>query len=144
MDENKDDYLGNMKSIIWACLDPGRRLTSWGVGPVTCSLLLGFDIGKAAESFVTFSIDNGAPTPLKNVPNRLPIAENLPPGEHRIRVDFAGSKMPQGAADKVRIWAVGGAGNGGPLGKTQKQGETRFTPKIGGVDQPSKVGRSAR
>jgi hypothetical protein len=72
-------------------------------------LFVGYDIDKEAEPFATFSIDGGKPQPLKNSPNRLPLAENLSPGQHRVRIEFAGSKAPQEAA-KVRIWSVGAAG----------------------------------
>ncbi|MBK8037938.1 MAG: SGNH/GDSL hydrolase family protein [Verrucomicrobiaceae bacterium] len=72
-------------------------------------LFVGYDIEKEAEPLTTFSIDGGKAQPLKSSPNRLPLAESLSPGEHRVRIEFAGSKAPQEAA-KVRIWAVGAAG----------------------------------
>lgn len=73
-------------------------------------LFVGYDIDKEAEPFTTFSIDGGKSQPLKSSPNRLPLAESLSPGEHRVRIEFAGSKAAQEAA-KVRIWAVGAAGS---------------------------------
>ena len=73
-------------------------------------LFVGYDIEKEAEPFTTFSIDGGKSQPLKSSPNRLPLAESLSPGEHRVRIEFAGSKAPQGATARVRIWGVGGAG----------------------------------
>ena len=72
-------------------------------------LFVGYDIDKEAEPFATFTIDGGKAQPLKSSPNRLPLAEDLPPGQHRVRIEFAGSKAPQETA-KVRIWAVGAAG----------------------------------
>lgn len=69
-------------------------------------LFLGYDITAEAEPFATFSIDDGASQPIKTNPNRLPLAENLPPGQHRIRISFAGSKAPKG----IKIWGVGAAG----------------------------------
>lgn len=73
-------------------------------------LFVAYDIDKAAEAHATYSIDGGKPQPLTINPNRLPLAENLPPGKHRVRIDFAGSKSPQGATAKVRIWGLGSAG----------------------------------
>lgn len=73
-------------------------------------LFVGYDIDKESEPFASFSIDGGKQQPLKNSPNRLPLAEDLSPGQHRVRIDFAGSKVPAGSAAKVRIWAVGAAG----------------------------------
>ena len=73
-------------------------------------LFVGYDIDEESERFATFSIDGGAAQPLKKSPNRLPLAEDLPPGQHRVRIEFAGSKVPQGSTAKVRIWAVGAAG----------------------------------
>jgi lysophospholipase L1-like esterase len=73
-------------------------------------LFVGYDIDKDSEPFATFSIDGGQAQPLKNSPNRLPLAEDLPLGQHRVRIDFAGSKVPAGSAAKVKIWAVGAAG----------------------------------
>jgi len=73
-------------------------------------LFVGYDIDEEAERFATYSIDGGAVQPLKKSPNRLPLAEDLASGQHRVRIEFAGSKVPQGATAKVRIWAVGAAG----------------------------------
>ena len=73
-------------------------------------LFVGYDIDEEAERFATFSIDGGAAQPLKKSPNRLPLAEDLPSGQHRVRIEFAGTKVPQGSTAKVRIWAVGAAG----------------------------------
>lgn len=73
-------------------------------------LFVGYDIDKDSEPFATFSIDGGQAQPLKNSPNRLPLAENLPPGQHRVRIEFAGSKVPAGSAANVKIWSVGAAG----------------------------------
>ncbi len=73
-------------------------------------LFVGYDIDKDSEPFATFSIDGGKAQSLKNSPNRLPLAEDLPPGQHRVRIEFAGSKVPAGSAAKVKIWAVGAAG----------------------------------
>lgn len=73
-------------------------------------LFVAYDIDKEAEAHATYSIDGGPSQPLKINPNRLPLAENLPPGKHRVRIEFAGSKLPQEATAKVRIWGVGSAG----------------------------------
>jgi lysophospholipase L1-like esterase len=73
-------------------------------------LFMGYDIDKDSESFAAFSIDGGKAQPLKNSPNRLPLTEDLPPGQHRVRIEFAGSKVPSGSNAKVKIWAVGAAG----------------------------------
>lgn len=73
-------------------------------------LFVGYDIDAEAEPFANFSIDGGAAQPLKSSPNRLPLAEDLPPGPHHVRIGFSGSKAPQAATAKVRIWGVGGAG----------------------------------
>jgi lysophospholipase L1-like esterase len=73
-------------------------------------LFVGYDLDEEAERFATFSIDGGSAQPLKKSPNRLPLAEDLAPGQHRVRIEFAGSKVPQGSTAKVRIWAVGAAG----------------------------------
>lgn len=73
-------------------------------------LFVGYDIDKEAEAHATYSIDDGKAQPLKINPNRLPLAENLPPGKHRVRIEFAGSKSSQGATAKVRIWGLGSAG----------------------------------
>lgn len=73
-------------------------------------LFVGYDIEAETEPYASFSIDGGTAQPLKRSPNRLPLAEDLSPGPHRVRIDFAGSKASQGAAAKVRIWAVGAAG----------------------------------
>ena len=73
-------------------------------------LFVGYDIDKDSEPFATFSIDGGQAQPLKNSPNRLPLAEGLPPGQHRVRIDFAGSKALARSNAKVKIWSVGAAG----------------------------------
>ena len=73
-------------------------------------LFMGYDIDEEAERFATFSIDGGDAQPLKKNPNRLPLAEDLPAAQHRVRVEFEGSKVKQGSTAKVRIWAVGAAG----------------------------------
>ena len=73
-------------------------------------LFVGFDIDSESEPFATFSIDGGKAQSLKSSANRLPLAEDLPLGQHRLRIEFAGSKVKQGSTAKVRIWAVGAAG----------------------------------
>jgi lysophospholipase L1-like esterase len=73
-------------------------------------LFVGYDIDAESEPFATFSIDGGKAQDLKSSPNRLPLAEDLPSGQHRLRIEFAGSKVKQGSTAKVRIWAVGAAG----------------------------------
>jgi lysophospholipase L1-like esterase len=74
-------------------------------------LFAGYDLDKEAEALATFSIDGGTPQPLKGSPNRLPLAEGLPRGQHRVRFEFAGSKVPPGAISGARIWAIGAAGS---------------------------------
>ena len=73
-------------------------------------LFVGYDIDKESEPFATFSIDGGQAQPLKSSPNRLPLAEDLSAGQHRVRIEFAGSKVPTGSTAKVKIWSVGAAG----------------------------------
>jgi hypothetical protein len=73
-------------------------------------LFVGYDIDAESEPFASFSIDGGKAQPLKSSANRLPLAEDLPAGQHRVRIEFAGSKVPAGSAAKVKIWAVGAAG----------------------------------
>ena len=73
-------------------------------------LFLGYDLGKGAEPFATFSIDGGDPQPLKTNGDRLPLAENLAAGDHRIRIEFAASNLPTGSTDKIKIWGLGTAG----------------------------------
>lgn len=73
-------------------------------------LFVGYDLDKEAEALATFSIDGGTPQPLKGSPNRLPLAEGLPRGLHRVRFEFPGSKVLAGTISGVRIWAVGAAG----------------------------------
>ena len=68
-------------------------------------LFMGFDLDKGAESVAKFSIDGAVPQVLKTEGNRPPLASNLTPGKHRIRIESAGSKV-----GKVRIWAIGAAG----------------------------------
>ena len=75
-------------------------------------LFMGFDIDKGAETLSTFSIDGGAPQVLKTNGNRPPLASNLAPAKHRVRVEFAGNKAPQGSKAQVHIWAIGAAGCG--------------------------------
>lgn len=73
-------------------------------------LFVGYDIDKEAEPFASFSIDGGKAQPLKHSANRLPLAEDLASGQHRVRIEFAGSKVPGGSTARVKIWAVGAAG----------------------------------
>lgn len=73
-------------------------------------LFVGFDFDKEAESLVTFSIDGGAAQPLKANGNRVPLAENLAPGKHRLLITFSGGKAPEGSVAKARVWGVGAAG----------------------------------
>ena len=71
------------------------------------SLFMGYDIVKGAEPLVTFSIDGGAPQPLKPDANRPPIASGLATTAHRVRVEYSGSKAPQAPVGQIKIWAVG-------------------------------------
>jgi lysophospholipase L1-like esterase len=73
-------------------------------------LFVGYEITQESEALASYSVDGGPPQPLKINPNRLPLAENLPAGPHHIRINFTGSKAPQGSTDQVKIWAIGAAG----------------------------------
>ena len=73
---------------------------------------MGYDIAKGAEPLVTFTIDGGAPQPLKPDGNRPPIASGLTLAAHRVRVEYSGSKAPQTGVGQIKIWAVGS-----PVGK---------------------------
>lgn len=73
-------------------------------------LFVAYDIDKEAESLASFSIDGGTHQPLKINGNRVPLTEDLAPGNHRVRIEFAGSKAAKGAAAKVCVWGVGAAG----------------------------------
>jgi len=73
-------------------------------------LFLGFDMGKGVESRVTFSIDGGAAQVLKPDGHRRPIASNLAPGRHCLRIELDDKQPAAGSTDKIRVWAVGGAG----------------------------------
>jgi lysophospholipase L1-like esterase len=72
-------------------------------------LFLGYEIDAAAEPLVTYRIDGGSPRPLKRNPNRLPLAEGLTPGPHRILIEHAASQ-PATAGPRVQIWSMGAAG----------------------------------
>lgn len=73
-------------------------------------LFVGYDIDKDAEAFATFSVDGGAPQFLKSNGNRVPLAEDLAPGKHRVRITFSGGKAAQDSVAKARVWGVGAAG----------------------------------
>lgn len=72
-------------------------------------LFLGYEIDAAAEPLATYRIDGGSPRPLKRNPNRLPLAEGLTPGQHRILIEYAASQ-PATAGSRVQIWSMGAAG----------------------------------
>ena len=97
-------------SILLALCMLGTAVACAAEPVTTTSLFLGFGIEKGAEPFVTFSIDDGAPQPLIPYGNRPPIANNLAPAVHRIRLEYSGSKAPQLIPGKIRISAVGVAG----------------------------------
>jgi len=73
-------------------------------------LFLGYEIDAAAEPLATYRIDGGSPQPLKRNPNRLPLAEGLSPGPHRVRIEFAPGPKPLPVAPAVRVWSLGAAG----------------------------------
>ena len=73
-------------------------------------LFLGYEIDAAAEPLATYRIDGGSPQPLKRNPNRLPLAEGLSPGPHRVRIEFAPGSKPLPVAPAVRVWSLGAAG----------------------------------
>ena len=72
-------------------------------------LFLGYEIDAAAEPMATYRIDGGNPLPLKRNPNRLPLAEGLSPGPHRVRIQYAAGQAAP-ADSRVRIWSIGAAG----------------------------------
>jgi hypothetical protein len=72
------------------------------------TLFLGFDVVAGQTAKLTCAIDDGKSQPLDGTGNRLPVAEGLAAGLHRVRITVAGGQAnPTG---KVTIWAVGGAG----------------------------------
>jgi lysophospholipase L1-like esterase len=73
-------------------------------------LFVGYEIDADAEPLATYRIDGGSPQPLKRNPNRLPLAEGLSPGTHRVRIEFAPVPKPMPVAPAVRIWSLGAAG----------------------------------
>lgn len=73
-------------------------------------LFLGFDMDKAVESCVTFSIDGNKQQTLKADTHRRPLASDLVPGKHRVRIKMSGNNAVVGDVGKVRIWGIGGAG----------------------------------
>lgn len=55
-------------------------------------LFLGFDQEKGLDKLCTYSIDGAAPQSLKADGNRPPLATNLAPGKHTLKIEYAGSK----------------------------------------------------
>jgi len=73
-------------------------------------LFLGFDVDKGFGSRVTFSVDRGAPQALKPDAHRRPLARDLAPGKHRLRIEVSGAPAAGAPTDKIHIWAIGSAG----------------------------------
>lgn len=76
------------------------------------SLFLGYDFEKEQAPQAVFSIDGGKPQPLKEDAHRRPIATNLSPGPHRLRIETQRNGAASGASGKLKIWGLGGAGSG--------------------------------
>jgi lysophospholipase L1-like esterase len=74
-------------------------------------LFVGYEIDTDAEPLATYRIDGGDARPLKRNPNRLPLAEGLAPGPHKIRIELATPKNQPTPNAKVRVWSLGAAGN---------------------------------
>jgi len=66
---------------------------------------------KGIESRVKFAIDGGEQKVLKPDGNRPPIASDLAPGKHHVRIELSDAKLPAGSTDKIKIWGIGGAGS---------------------------------
>ncbi len=78
------------------------------------SLFLGFDFEKEQAPQAVFTIDGGKPQPLKEDAHRRPVAANLSPGLHRIRIETQRTGAVSGTPGKLKVWGVGGAGRGTP------------------------------
>ncbi len=78
------------------------------------SLFLGYDFEKEQPPQAVFTIDGGKPQPLKEDAHRRPIATNLPPGLHRIRIETQRNGAASGSPGKLKVWGVGGTGSGAP------------------------------
>lgn len=74
------------------------------------SLFLGYDFEKERPPRAVFSIDDNKPQPLKEDAHRRPIASNLRPGVHRIRIEILRDGAASGPVGKLKVWGVGGAG----------------------------------
>jgi lysophospholipase L1-like esterase len=73
-------------------------------------LFVGYEIDAEAEPRAFYQIDNGERRPLKRNPNRLPLAEGLPPGPHKIRIELTSPPSQQAPKAHVRVWSLGAAG----------------------------------
>ena len=73
-------------------------------------LFVGYEIDAEAEPLASYQIDGGESRPLKRNPNRLPLAEGLPPGSHKVRIELASTKTQPAPNAKVRVWSIGAAG----------------------------------
>jgi lysophospholipase L1-like esterase len=73
-------------------------------------LFVGYEIDADAEPLATYRIDGGDARPLKRNPNRLPLAEGLTPGPHKIRIELASPKNQPPPNAKVRVWSLGATG----------------------------------
>jgi hypothetical protein len=73
-------------------------------------LFVGYEIDADAEPLATYRIDGGDARPLKRNPNRLPLAEGLPQGPHKVRIELASPKTQPAPNAKVRVWSLGATG----------------------------------
>jgi lysophospholipase L1-like esterase len=75
------------------------------------SLFLGYDFEKEQAPQAVFTIDGDTPRPLKEDAHRRPVATQLSPGPHRIRIEIQRSGPPSDSPGKLKVWGVGGAGS---------------------------------
>ncbi len=73
------------------------------------ALFLGYDFDKEKPPKASFSIDGGKQQPLKEDAHRRPIAVNLSPGAHRIRIEISAPEGTAPSSGKLKIWGIGGA-----------------------------------
>lgn len=90
---------------FWEGREPGDWIEFTFTGQ---SLFLGYDFDKEQAPQGSFSIDGGKPQPLKEDAHRRPIATNLSPGLHRIRIDIQRDGKVSNSPGKLKVWAVGG------------------------------------
>lgn len=103
-------------SKYWESGTPGDSIEFEFTGQ---SLFLGYDFAKEQAPQAAFSIDGGKPQPLKEDAHRRPIALNLSPGMHKLRVEIQRNGTPSGSLGKLKIWGMGGAESGASFSATQ-------------------------